>query len=149
MTPLFFPSIDPQLGLSRAARAKIHRAAWSRWFNDPMNVTNYTGVLIGLLFAYLFLPDLIEPIFGGHRWWMTLAWLAIYALSVLGLIIAFTRCALGPCVYRELRSRGHDVCLRCGYLLAGLPADQRTCPECGAVDLPRRANDPGDSPPVS
>lgn len=36
---------------------------------------------------------------------------------------------------RSLRACGHDVCIGCGYLLTGLPAD-RPCPECGRTSQP-------------
>ena len=32
----------------------------------------------------------------------------------------------------ELRKRGFDVCMSCGYWLRGLPQETKQCPECGA-----------------
>jgi hypothetical protein len=45
--------------------------------------------------------------------------------------VLLMRWRFAPCVYRSLRSHGHDVCSRCGYWLRGLEPDQAHCPECG------------------
>ncbi len=123
--------IDPSLPLDEKGRREVARAAWSRWLNAPRNVAIYTSAVVGLLFAYLFVPDLVEPMLGGRRWWFTLVWLALYVAALAGLFAVFRRIGLAPCVFAELRARGHDVCPACGYPLAGLPLDRGRCPECG------------------
>lgn len=125
------PLIDPQLSLSRRERRAVYTGAWTRWLAKPTNTLVYTGGLIGALFVYLFVPDIIEPYLGGHRWWFSLVWLGVYAVGIYALFLVFHRFGFGPCVYAELRAQGHDVCPKCGYLLSGLDAPDPTCPECG------------------
>lgn len=63
-------------------------AASTRWMNNPEHVVIYSGGGVWLLFAFLFVPDIMEPARRGHR---------------------------------------------CGYLLAGLPADHEQCRECSVT----------------
>lgn len=124
------PLIDPSLELTPAEQRDVRRAAWGRWLSNPTHTVLNTVGIVGALFAFLFLPDLIEPWFGGHQWYHTLIWFGLYAAAIFGLYFAFRRYGYAPCVYRELRARGHDVCASCGYNRRGLEPETK-CPECG------------------
>ncbi|MCK6476031.1 MAG: hypothetical protein L6Q35_04285 [Phycisphaerales bacterium] len=128
------PLIDPALELSRSDRRLILRAAWRRWFRRPIHAALYAAGLIVLMLTFMFLPGLFEAALGGHRWYLTLIWFGLYLVGLFGVLWALRQWEFAPCVYAELRARGHEVCPGCGYVLTGLqPASQRTCPECGAT----------------
>lgn len=125
------PLIDPQLRLSADERQSVRLAAWSRWMRDPTHLVMYSGGLGAAIVGFLFLPDFIEPLLGGHQSYFTLIWFVLYMAAVSGVIMVMRRIGYAPCLYAELRRRGHNVCARCGYLLTGLPDESIKCPECG------------------
>jgi hypothetical protein len=45
----------------------------------------------------------------------------------------YARAHLGTLYRRELRERGYDICVNCGYWLRGLGHEVTCCPECGAA----------------
>jgi hypothetical protein len=56
---------------------------------------------------------------------VTLAGLWIIGILAFGPIVAHA-------AYEELRERGHDICVHCGYWLRHTKRDAEECPECGS-----------------
>lgn len=62
--------------------------------------------------------------------------LIVGALAVVALYhgsMQTVRSHIGPLYRRELRARGYDICIQCGYWLRGLGDDVTNCPECGTA----------------
>lgn len=131
--PFVTPLIDPDLSLGLIERRSIMRKAWKQWMHRPRNAMLYGLGLVIVLVGFMFGPDTIEPLIGGHRWYYTILWFALYLVGIVALVFVLRNFGLAPCVYEELRTRGHDVCHRCGYPQGGLPTDTTRCPECGAT----------------
>jgi hypothetical protein len=131
--PLVSSLIDPELSLGTSERRSIMRKAWKQWMHKPRNATLYGFGLVGVLVVFMFGPDFIEPLIGGHRWYYTILWFLLYLVGIVVLMFVLRHIGLAPCVYEELRARGYDVCPRCGYLQTGVPPDAARCPECGSA----------------
>jgi hypothetical protein len=70
--------------------------------------------------------------------WTGVILFAITVVLYLAGIVWMSRSYWGPLCRRELRSRGYNLCVHCGYDLSGHipesgaePAGERDCPECG------------------
>jgi ssDNA-binding Zn-finger/Zn-ribbon topoisomerase 1 len=123
------PLIDPALPIDTRTRRKIRRVAWRKWNENPAK-----GITFGLLAAApLFLTTLLPPA-------MRTTQLGIPALAIVAITYIIYICILAqilrrfwyaPYVYAELRTRGYDVCPKCGYWLRDLDDDIQRCPECG------------------
>ena len=98
------------------------------------------GILIGAMLASQFLA----------RWLLRFViWPALLeeALHWLVTIVAFAltlrwlhRSGVAGQLRTKLLASGVPICMKCGYLLRGLPLDPGRCPECGgAFDEPVRA----------
>jgi hypothetical protein len=74
----------------------------------------------------------------GWPYW-TIGIVFIVSVAVLWLTrTTIVNTQLGPLYRRELRARGYDICIQCGYWLRGLGDEVKNCPECGAErDSPR------------
>lgn len=138
--------VDPAMGLPAGERKAIHKGAWKRWQSRRSNYIVYTIYgLAGIALVSTFRDSagwLATQIgVGGWTWKLVrITAMAVWfgAWFVLGGAM-LQRWRFAPCVWAELRSRGHDVCPHCGYWLRGLEdgdggSDLR-CPECGvAID---------------
>ena len=133
--------IDPELDLTPAQRREIGRAAWKRWMSDRTNMAVYGVGLLVALTLFMFVPDLTARWFGGKSYYHSLGGLVIYVVLLFVLFYTLRRFRFAPCVYAELRSRGFDVCHRCGYRLRGLGDDDQRRPECGAQRRPLSRDD--------
>lgn len=131
--------INPQLPLSKQQRKAIHRNAWRLWWADKWNIAIYLLLPV----SYLLLVFVASDVGGWVATFLGASGLIYKLFRALAPAILFLGCfVLGgavlqryrfaPCVYRAIREHGHDVCLKCGYWLRGLPDDGGQCPECGA-----------------
>jgi predicted RNA-binding Zn-ribbon protein involved in translation (DUF1610 family) len=129
--------IDQNIPLDTRQRRKLHKRAWSRWYKSPANCTIY-GVGLALSLAiFMFLPDVVESVFGYDTWPVRIGSLGVY-LTLIGILYLIMRhIRFAPCVFRELRDEGFDVCMRCGYWLRDLDESIMRCPECGQVRADR------------
>ncbi|MCA9274981.1 MAG: hypothetical protein KDA29_03050 [Phycisphaerales bacterium] len=123
--------IDPAIPLDTKARWRLHKAAWSRWYKDPINWVIYAIGLAISLGIFIFLPDIIQYLTGYDSWPILALSLLIYALLLVVLYLIMRATRFAPCVYAELRERGFDVCVSCGYWLRDLDEGVDRCPECG------------------
>jgi len=128
--------IDQNIPLDTRQRRKLHKHAWSRWYKSPANCTIYGVGLAFSLMVFMFLPDIVEAVFGYDTWPIRVGSLGVYLVLLITLYLIMRHIRFAPCVFRELREDGYDVCLRCGYLLRGLGEDIETCPECGSQRVP-------------
>jgi hypothetical protein len=141
--------INRDLPLTRRERKAIHRSAWRLWWTGKWNVGLYLTLPAFYLLTVFFASDvgswLARLVGGGALIDKTLRAAAPFALFILCFVLGgalLQRYRFAPCVYRATRQHGHDVCIKCGYWLRGLPDDRRHCPECGAA---REAPPPGGS----
>jgi ssDNA-binding Zn-finger/Zn-ribbon topoisomerase 1 len=138
---LFSPYIDPALGIDKKTRRSIQRAAWRRWNENPLN-----GLTFGFALAtpILVMPTLhhnpnLIPSLNSFPFYLLLITAFIYGLSITFILRRFR---FAPCIYAELRTRGFDVCPKCGYWLRDLDATVVQCPECGCVRTPPASTTP-------
>lgn len=130
--------INRELPLSKQQRKAIHRDAWRLWWANKWNVAIYLVLPACYLLLVLVASDVggwVATFLGAsgliHKLFRAAAPVILFlACFVLG-GAALRRYRFAPCVYRATREHGHDVCLRCGYWLRGLPEDSSHCPECG------------------
>lgn len=127
------PFIDPDLGLGRGERRAIMEGARKRWMAVPMNSVKYTLISAATFIPFLLAPDLFERLLAGSHWYDTVIRASLFTAGLLVVLTVFLRHGFAPYVYKEMRARGHNVCQRCGYSQAELPADVTRCPECGAA----------------
>jgi DNA-directed RNA polymerase subunit RPC12/RpoP len=132
--PLHPSLIDPAIPIDARGRRIIRRAAWRRWNENPVK-----GISFGLLgSAPIFLTAFLPA--GVVKRELSITALVLigitFAIYLYALSLILRRFSYAPCVFRELREDGYDVCLRCGYWLRGLGEDIETCPECGSQRVP-------------
>jgi hypothetical protein len=129
--------IDPALPLHKEQRALIHGDAWRLWSANPWHTVLYVLMLlfsIPLVFVVGGLVNLVQgrPALSGFDLSAVISTMIVLVLfGVVGASL-LQRFRFRACVYRALRERGYDVCMRCGYWLRDLADDERRCPECGA-----------------
>ncbi|MBO6514479.1 MAG: hypothetical protein JJ974_10990 [Phycisphaerales bacterium] len=127
---------DPQLGLPKKERAAILKHAANRWFSKPSNIVLYVCITVfwcGLMLAAGPLADSL----GIHKALSTaLIWGVLYPLMFIFSYWVIFNYNFLPFLYKELRTRQHDVCPRCGYILFTLPESNQQCPECGTQREP-------------
>ena len=72
----------------------------------------------------------------GFPWWVAAlgAGAAMYLCAIIVGWLTDEQSAAE--VRREVRRYGWEVCVKCGYWLRGLPADEPHCPECGSPREP-------------
>ncbi len=99
---------------------------------NRINAALYAVGLIVAITMFMFLGDMIDAVFGYHRWYFSVAALVIYVGMLFGLFYLVQRFRYAPCVYAELREMQFNVCPRCGYWLRGLDETVTQCPECGS-----------------
>lgn len=128
--------IDPAIPLETRERWHVHKAAWSRWYKDPINWVIYAIGLAISLGVFIFLPDIIQTLTGYDSWPIRILSLILYALLLVILYLIMRATRFAPCVYAELRLRGFEVCTRCGYWLRDLDTTVDRCPECGNARIP-------------
>ena len=125
-------SIPSHIDLENENVDDIMIGAWKRWARGPkrMLLTVVAALaLSGLLVAcQVLVMQRIGPLSTLMDVLLTIGWM-IAALVFIE--FAVRRFGFPPCLYAELRDRGHDLCLRCGYDLTSHPGDEITCPECG------------------
>lgn len=96
-----------------------------------------TTVLVVILF-----PRMIGTAIGAatgwpERWCIAGSAIILAVAMASGWMFIFTQVYVRP-LRSALREFGHEVCLRCGYSLRGLPDTTDRCPECGLQRLSAR-----------
>jgi hypothetical protein len=143
---LWLDHIDPALGLTSAQRRDVRRRAFDvsqrtpalliqrrrrvdyAWGSTPppqMTTEPHPGWVIFLINILLCIMLIVAnpairpfaPLLVLVIAWVPYAWLRHQRFK--------------PWINTALRELGHDVCLRCGYLLRKLPDNVDRCPECG------------------
>ena len=128
--------IDPTIPLNTKARWQLHKAAWSRWYKEPINWVLYAFGLAISLAIFIVFPSIIQSLTGYDAWPIRVLSLLLYALLLVVLYLFMRATRFAPCVYAELRARGFDVCTSCGYWLRDLDNSVDRCPECGNARVP-------------
>ncbi|UCD75798.1 MAG: hypothetical protein JSV91_02550 [Phycisphaerales bacterium] len=144
--------VDGALPLDRKQRKVIHKAAWKLWGRNGSNIVLYLALPAGYLVMLYLARQAVDLMVGGVMG--PLPRVLRIALLIVVPVLCFIaggailqRYRFAPCVYRAIRDRGFDVCLKCGYWLRGLGDEVKLCPECGAErELPP---DPPDLPDAS
>ncbi|MGD2107991.1 MAG: hypothetical protein PVI86_01240 [Phycisphaerae bacterium] len=138
MSKLWPSYVNPALQLTRLERKEVHREAWKIWAANRWNMVVYlmlpTLYLAGVFFASDvggWLASLIGVDGRAYKLFRAFGPALLAALCFVGGGVILQRYRFAPCVYRALRKKGHDVCLKCGYWLRGLPDNAPRCPECG------------------
>jgi len=128
--------IDPALPLQKEQRALIHGDAWRLWSANPWNAVLYVFVLLLSIVLAFIVGEAVNLVLGRpagsgfHSASLIATAIAVVLFGVFGASL-LQRFRFRACVYRALRERGYDVCMRCGYWLRDLPEDAVCCPECG------------------
>lgn len=122
-----------EVGLNKAERVEVvasARHASMRELSRSMRGMGFLLLSIGAGFVVFALVKVGFKIAGVG---LSPVWTSMMAGGI-GAIVpsVFVQHRLPRFVYAELRARGHEVCLGCGYVRRGL-ADSDACPECGAA----------------
>jgi hypothetical protein len=141
---LWFDHFPRGLELSAAERTAARRLASQHRRQDP----RYRGatrkavmlsIALILPLIFIFLAWIMWPFVIGKVFRSQLGMIINNSLSpilfngVLWLIITYVSYrSSAPFVRRALCDLGRPVCIDCGYILTGLTAEHRNCPECGA-----------------
>jgi hypothetical protein len=72
----------------------------------------------------------------GFPWWTVFVAFLLAAALFLWLSSVTKRWSMIPELRREVRRRGYEICLKCGYWLRGLDERADRFPECGAKREP-------------
>ena len=140
--------IDPSLKLTSDQCRRVHWRASVQFVKSPIRV--------GLLLSTQLIPFVILSLWGRaigsipesvlrpHLY--SVLWLFILALGLCIILFIFALKFIGKTIYAPLvrgalSEVGHEVCLRCGYLLKALPQKVTNCPECGRRRKPSGAPD--------
>ncbi len=128
--------IPPELPLNRWQRKAIAAEAQMAWMrhgkNGPKLFASLMLLLIGMICGLVVLYRLHR----SHGWMdLSTAFIMVWICGSSLMLWCWRERTLPGFVFAELRARGHDVCLGCGYVRHGLNTDAG-CPECGAVSRP-------------
>jgi hypothetical protein len=117
---------SPEFRLSRQVFDEIDRATFA--YPDP-GKPGATVRYKGFLATFDNRPDNpAQPVVQKHFWAFVVPdWFAIGVLSITPLVWAYKTVS-----NKERYRRKHNLCLKCGYALQGLP-DPIVCPECGTA----------------
>lgn len=123
----YFASAEEREQVLREIAAGGALKTWQSWFA--------TGLLVAIVFGAV-----------AILWWLMslllrlVAWPLIVenGLRMAGLVLGsavsirhMTRSVYAKPLRDKLLDRGIPICLKCGYLLHGLPLTSERCPECG------------------
>ena len=143
----YFPSIlsEPQLAISKEDKNLILGAASSSWFKKPLNLSLYLLAIISWVIFMVLATMYLEHLPQNTMLYTVLLWTLLLPLYILGLHYLFFHFGFRPHLHKELRERGYDICLKCGYILIDLPASTNACPECATqrTPLPQDSSNPG------
>lgn len=127
---------DPQLNLSKKDRAAILKHATNLWFAKPSNMILYAGSTVFWVLLMIIATPVTRMLGINSALSTLIVWGGIYpSMFILTYWIIFNFNFL-PHLYKELRTRQHDVCPKCGYILITLPDSETKCPECGTQREP-------------
>lgn len=129
----YFPAIlsDPQLGISKKDQNLILGAASSAWLKNKRNLLLYFVVILGWAACIALGKYLINQTGTIPATYQTILWILSFILFLLGSHYLIFHLRFNTYLYKELRSRGHDICPKCGYILVDIPLSETNCPECG------------------
>lgn len=126
--------IDPDIPISQKDQSEIQEL----YSIDDHGRTRAGHVYPKSVLTLPYLPSAAVFAFGTivvHFWQLPTWSMGIVMAVALLLFLAGTawsvRAHVGPLYRRELRQRGYEICLNCGYWLRGLAEDAGRCPECG------------------
>ena len=129
----YFPSIlsDPQLAITRSEKNLILGAASSAWFKKRTNLVIYITAIITWAITMALTTVYLERLANSATLYTVLLWTIALPLFIFGIHYFIFHFAFRKHLFNELRARGHDVCISCGYNLIDIPQQQAFCPECG------------------
>ena len=95
------------------------------------------GLIFGLglaipIFMFPWISKQLSPVQGWTGFPAFLLTFSIYAMYIFTLAAGLKRWRFAPLVFAELRARGFDVCLKCGYWLRDLDSSIIKCPVFGS-----------------
>ncbi len=122
------PHIPNELAIGEEDRRTIFKlAARARRANS-----NYRGTYRKFMIRFLIVAAPVLAIyllyFQGVRWAG-----AIVLVSMIAYALVVRRSTYVPYVRLAMCLTGYENCLKCGYVLHGLPDETEHCPECGEV----------------
>jgi hypothetical protein len=128
---LFNLYIDESIPVDRETKRTIRRSAWRLWNRNPVNGLIFGIGLLTPIFVFPWISRQLAPVQSWTGIPDFLLTFSLYVVYLLALLICMRRWRYAPYVYDELRDRGFDVCLKCGYWLKDLDNTVKNCPECG------------------
>jgi hypothetical protein len=134
----YFPPIlsDPQLAISKRDQNRILGAASSAWFKKRSNTILYSAAIITLAISMAGATVLIGRLATNSTIYTVLLWTIAFPLYLFACHYLIFHLGFRPFLYQILRQEGHDICLKCGYILIDIPNATSKCPECGTERTP-------------
>lgn len=134
----YFPAIlyDPQLAISKRDKNLILKSASSAWFKKPLNLIIYMAAMITWAVFMASTRTLLNNFVPDTTIYTVMLWVVFFPLFLVGCHYLIFHVGFRPYLYRELRNRGHDICVKCGYILIDIPESNPKCPECGTPRSP-------------
>lgn len=131
----YFPAIlsDPELGISKKDQNLILGAASSAWLKNKGNIVLYVLALFIWATTIALTKLLLNRIGPISSIYTTLLWVGTFVTFILGSHYLIFHIRFKPYLFKALRDEGHDICLKCGYILFTLPDSETKCPECGTT----------------
>ncbi len=119
-----------EIALTKSQRRILYRETHKAWEREGRNFSRFCNLALVGIAALALLAYLYQPLFTRLGVWKSAAVIVVFVAAwFLAARAAMEAFCYGPIVRRVLRSQGHDVCLKCGYNLAGNVSG--VCSECG------------------
>jgi hypothetical protein len=125
--------VDAELPLTEKELASIWRDGQLRHVPSKRETLIFLVVFFGPILALFGLGILLVDTIGYPKTTMAITTLMMCIWCCWAVALLPKRSSNSRIFRRELRLRGYDVCVSCGYWLRGVGVKTHRCPECGAT----------------